>query len=289
MTTTSIDGAVFIDKPEGVTSHDVVAVVRRALDTRRVGHTGTLDPFATGLLVLLVGRATRLSPFVAGDPKLYEALIRFGTETDTDDRTGVVIRTAPVPETSLVRESLPSLTGSVTQLPPSYSAKQVGGRRAYAAARVGAPLQLSPVEIRVDRWEIVEERDDAVGVRITCGPGTYIRALARDLGRLTGSAAHLAELRRLRTGPLDVQKAQALDSVKEHGAMVHAPLSVLGDMPRRSLSPDERRDVAHGRSVPATGAAPSSRAALLDDAGTLVAIAECVEERWQPRVVLTDA
>jgi tRNA pseudouridine55 synthase len=289
MTTISTDGAAFIDKPRGITSHDVVAVVRRALGTRRIGHTGTLDPFATGLLILLVGRATRLNPFVAGEPKGYEAVIRFGAETDTDDDTGTVIRTAQTPVMSLVREKLPVLTGRVMQTPPAYSAKQVGGRRAYVAAREGAPLELAPVEVRVDRWEILATTDDAIRVYVECGAGTYIRALARDLGRLTGSAAHLAELRRVRLGNIAVGMAQTLDQVRDGGVVVHDPLSVLGTIARRTLTPDEQRDVAHGRAVGAQGDDASSRAALLDDRGALVAIGEREHTSWQPRVVMVDA
>src|SRR5688572_26688290 len=155
----STEGLVLVDKPAGVTSHDVVAVARRALRERRIGHAGTLDPFATGLLVLLVGRATRLLPYLSGEPKVYEASIRFGFETSTDDLTGEPTVTAPPPALDAVRAALPSLTGALRQLPPAYSAKQVAGERAYDAARRGAPLALATVPVTVHAWNLGAFRD----------------------------------------------------------------------------------------------------------------------------------
>src|SRR5581483_840401 len=140
MTSPARDGLLLVDKPAGLTSHDVIAVARRALGVRRVGHTGTLDPFATGLLVLLVGRATRLLPYLAGEPKGYDALVQFGAETDTDDPTGEVTRRAVLPSSTAVDRAMAQLTGALAQTPPAYSAKKVGGKRAYAAARRGEPF-----------------------------------------------------------------------------------------------------------------------------------------------------
>src|SRR5262249_6110444 len=154
--------------------------------TRRVGHTGTLDPFATGLLVVLIGRGTRLIPYVEGEPKVYLARIRFGAEMDSDDLTGVVVREAPAPDDIAIAEGIARRTGTIAQVPPAYSAKQVGGRRAYDAARKGTPLELAPSRVTVNAWELVGREGGDLTVRITCGPGTYIRALARDLGRFTG-------------------------------------------------------------------------------------------------------
>src|SRR3954466_13494642 len=154
-TESSLAGFLLVDKPAGMTSHDVVARVRRATDTKRVGHTGTLDPFATGLLVVLIGRGTRLIPYVSGEPKVYEATIRFGAETDTDDLTGSVTRDAALPDGAAIAEGVARLTGPIEQVPPAYSAKQVGGRRAYAAARQGAPLELPPVRVNVQEWKLV--------------------------------------------------------------------------------------------------------------------------------------
>ncbi|HTG54428.1 MAG TPA: tRNA pseudouridine(55) synthase TruB, partial [Gemmatimonadaceae bacterium] len=152
---TRTDGLLLVDKPAGISSHDVVAIARRALRIKKIGHAGTLDPFATGLLVLLTGRATRLMPYVDDEPKEYEATIAFGSETDTDDRTGTPTRTAPAPDEPTVRAAIPALTGGIAQVPPAYSAKQVEGTRAYDAARRGEPLALAPVRVTVHAWRDV--------------------------------------------------------------------------------------------------------------------------------------
>jgi len=201
-----------------MTSHDVVQHVRRILGERSIGHLGTLDPFATGLLVLLLGRATRLATFIDTEPKVYEASISFGEETDTDDSTGTVIRTSPVPSEVEVRAAVNSLTGAISQVPPAYSAKSLDGIRAYDAARRGEPLQLAAVEVTVHRWQIGQFTDDRLDAVITCSGGTYIRALARDLGRLTKSAAHLASLRRIRVGEFSVDDAATLDTLTPDNA-----------------------------------------------------------------------
>jgi tRNA pseudouridine55 synthase len=196
-----------------MTSHDVVQQVRRIYAERSIGHLGTLDPFATGLLVLLLGRATRLGNFLDMEPKVYEAVVTFGTETDTDDSTGTVIRQAPPPAEAEMREAVRSLTGTISQVPPAYSAKSVDGTRAYDAARRGEPLVLQPVNITVHSWDIRGIEPGSLSATVTCSGGTYIRALARDLGRLTSSAAHLGALRRTRVGPFDVADAATLDTL----------------------------------------------------------------------------
>lgn len=208
------DGLLLIDKPAGLTSHDVVLIARRAYGQRSIGHLGTLDPFATGLLVLLLGRSTRLANFLDIEPKVYEAVIRFGSETDTDDSTGAVTRTAPLPAKGKIRDAVASLTGTIQQTPPDYSAKSVDGTRAYKAARSGAPLDLAPVAVTVHKWELGEQTADSLAATITCGGGTYIRALARDLGRAVGSAAHLVSLRRLAMGSLHVSDALDIETLK---------------------------------------------------------------------------
>src|SRR5690348_1905363 len=213
--TTGTDGVLLVDKPAGMTSHDVVAVARRALHTRRIGHTGTLDPFATGLLVLLVGRATRLARFVEDEPKVYDATISFGSETTTDDITGQTTRQAPLPDAARVDEGVQRLTGHIDQRPPDYSAKKLSGRRAYAAARAGTPLELPAVSIVVHEWVVRRRTPGSLDVTITCGGGTYIRALARDLGRLAGSAAHLSALRRTRSGVFAAEQAVSLDDLRQ--------------------------------------------------------------------------
>lgn len=285
-----IDGLLLVDKPAGGTSHDVVLAARRATGERRIGHAGTLDPFATGLLVLLLGRATRLLPYMSGEPKEYVATIRFGAETDTDDLGGTVVRVAEPPSESEVRAAIAALTGEIAQLPPAYSAKRVGGRRAYAAARAGEALELEPVSVRVHSWELLGWRrggdaGDELDVRIVCGGGTYIRALARDLGRLTGSAAHLSALRRTRSGPFSVDEALSLDELRGGAARPLPPLSALDGMPVERLTSDDVALIVRGIDVAAHVA--GDHAALVNDMnGALVAVAERRGERWQPRVVM---
>jgi tRNA pseudouridine55 synthase len=282
------DGLLLVDKPAGVTSHDVVNVVRRAIGERRVGHAGTLDPFATGLLVVLAGRATRLIPHVSGDPKVYEATIRFGTETDTEDLHGAVVREAAAPEETAVRAAIPALTGWLDQVPPAYSAKRVQGRRAYDLAREGVAVELAPSRVRVDGWELLAWREGSVveaDVRITCGGGTYIRSLARDLARRIGSAAHLSALRRVRSGAFDVRDAAALDVVRDGGAILRPPLDAVPEHPVQALDEADVRRVFGGIQVPA--AVDGAWGALTSaTTGALVALAERAGERWQPRVVL---
>lgn len=221
------EGLLLVDKPAGVTSHDMVVAARRAYGERSIGHLGTLDPFATGLLIMLIGRATRLATFIDTEPKVYAATIRFGTETDTDDSTGVVTRSAALPEAEAVREAVHStLTGVIMQVPPAYSAKSSGGTRAYDAARHGEPLDLPPAAVNVHSWEIEQQLEDLLTATITCAGGTYIRALARDLGRATGSAAHLECLRRTRCGHFDVADAASLDDLRNSPPRL-VPLTVV--------------------------------------------------------------
>lgn len=284
MTPGGVDGVVLVDKREGMTSHDVVAIARRALGTRRIGHTGTLDPFATGLLVLLVGNATRLQPYVEGEPKVYEATIRFGIETDSGDLTGSPTRNAPVPRRSRVDDAIAQLTGTIEQVPPAYSAKQVDGVRAYAAARRGTPLALRATTVVVHQWEIRDERSSEIDVVITCGSGTYVRSLARDLGVLSGSAAHLASLRRTRSGPFDVERAATIDRLRDGSVDVLPPRTAVPGLPAELLTDVEAQRVSHGQPVPAR--ADGARAALVRDDGALVAIADRDGDDWQPRLVL---
>jgi tRNA pseudouridine55 synthase len=280
------DGLLLVDKPAGVTSHDVVSVARRTIGERRIGHAGTLDPFATGLLVLLVGRATRLLPYVDGEPKVYEATIRFGAETTTDDLTGEATVVAPPPTPESILAALPGLTGALDQVPPAYSAKQVAGTRAHAAARRGAPLVLPPARVIVHDWTVRSLRSDEVDVAITCGGGTYVRALARDLGRATGSAAHLAALRRVRSGAFSVDDAVPLEALRAGGAPLRPPLDALRGMPVQPLDDAQLARLVRGMPVSAT--VPGDRAALVDAAGALAGVAARTGERWQPRVVLRD-
>jgi tRNA pseudouridine55 synthase len=285
--TSESGGLLLVDKPAGVTSHDVVAIVRRAFRAKRVGHTGTLDPFATGLLLILVGRGTRLIPYVEQEPKVYEATIRFGAETNTDDLTGEPVRSAPRPTDAAVDDAIARLSGRFEQVPPAFSAKQIDGTRAYAAARKGAPLDLRAVPITVHAWHILAREADAITTRITCGGGTYIRALARDLGRLAGSAAHLASLRRLAAGPFAVDDAVSLDEVQRGDANLLPLASAIPSLPVQRLAADELARVVHGNTVLSRVAAP--RVALVSSDDALVAVAEPEGDELRPKLVLRDA
>lgn len=290
-------GLLYVDKPAGMTSHDVVSVVRRAARSKRVGHAGTLDPFATGLLVLAVNSATRLLPYVVGEPKVYEAVIRFGHETNTDDRTGEVTREAicpaaeilASPEGTPLREAMAALTGTLAQVPPAFSAKHVNGERAYAMARRGEVVELPPVDVHVMRWEWLASTPESLAVRITCGGGTYIRALARDLGRALGSAAHCESLRRVASGAAHVADAETLDrlepgSIVDGRILLRSPLSALGTIAHQPLDDAGLAALRVGRRVAAS--VPGPRGALLWH-DTVVAIAERVSgDSWQPRVVM---
>ncbi|MEO8878911.1 MAG: tRNA pseudouridine(55) synthase TruB [Gemmatimonadaceae bacterium] len=278
-----------MDKPAGITSHDVVSVARRALGEKRIGHADTLDPFATGLLVLLTGRATRVLPYIDGEPKEYEATIRWGAETDTDDATGAVTceSSASAPAREALDAAIATLTGRIEQLPPSYSAKQVGGRRAHAAARSGTPLVLAPVTVDVHGWVVRQERERETDVSIVCGAGTYIRALARDLGRATNGAAHLSALRRTRSGPFRVSDASSFEEVRDKRATLRSPREAIPSIAEQRVSAEDAARLARGMRVAASIA--GERASLVDDGGVLLAIAERSGDEWQPRVVLANA
>ena len=224
---------------------------------------------------------------------MYEATIAFGHETDTDDLTGQATVAAPPPERTAVERGMAMLTGSIEQTPPAFSAKQVGGVRAYAAARQGTPLELRAVRVDVHGWAVREWRGDAqLDVTITCGGGTYIRALARDLGRLAGSAAHLSALRRIRSGPFHVGDAVTLDDVGGAPAPLRSPREALSGLPTVVVSSEDRVRISRGQAIaataPASGGGTEMHAVLVDDAGRIVGIARRQAEAWAPKVVLAD-
>lgn len=292
MSTPTTDGLLLLDKPAGISSHDAVLLARRALGEKRIGHAGTLDPFATGLLVLLTGRATRLLPYIPGEPKVYEATIQFGSETDTEDLLGIVTREGPLPTEADVRAALPTLTGRIEQVPPAYSAKRVDGQRAYEAARAGVALDLKPVMIEVHAWELLAWRDDACDVRITCGGGTYIRSLARDLGRLVQSAAHVRALRRTTAGAFSVREAQLVTALREEAPNLRPPLDAVPHLPHVALTHEEVHRIRRGLDI-AIAEEPASLtshvALVAAEHGGLIALGERIGDRWQPRVVMRDA
>lgn len=240
---TAPDGLLLVDKPQGATSHDVVDVVRRALRTRRVGHAGTLDPMATGLLLVGVGRATRLLRFFGDLPKTYEGTARLGVETDTLDADGSVVRTTNVDvERGDLERAFAALVGESMQRPPAYSAVKVGGRKLYEAARAGQELEAPARRIRVDAFEVVAFDGDDVGFVVICSGGTYVRVLLSDVGRALGCGAHLRRLRRTAIGPYRVEDAVATDAV-----MAPLPLAAaVAHLPRVQLEPDEARAASNG-------------------------------------------
>jgi tRNA pseudouridine55 synthase len=208
-----------VDKPEGWTSHDVVAIVRGVLGTRHVGHGGTLDPQATGLLPVLVGTATKFADRIHEATKVYDALVRFGTETATDDREGRVTREATVPvlDAQTVDTALVPLRGVIMQVPPQYAALKVSGRPAYARARGGETVDLAARTVEVFRLDVIAISPPDLRLLVVCSSGTYVRSIARDLGRALGSAAHLAGLRRLAVGALEARDALTPDQLRARG------------------------------------------------------------------------
>jgi len=277
-----------VDKPAGPTSHDVVQRVRRALKTRAVGHTGTLDPFATGLLVVLVGRATRLARFVEAEAKTYLATARLGIATDTDDRTGAPLAAAADLsglDRLRVTEALASLAGEQRQRPPRYSAKHVDGERSYRLARRGVVVTPAETTVVVHRIELVSWASPELVFRATVSAGTYVRALARDLGERLGVGAHLTALRRETIGALRVEDAVPLELVGP--SAVRPAREVLGHLPAVELDETARVAVSHGRAVP-TGAEARGDVALTY-AGELVAVARAGDGWLRPSVVLGTA
>lgn len=281
-----MDAVLVVDKPQGVTSHDVVAMARRAIGEHHIGHTGTLDPLATGVLPLACGRATRLVRFLSRSDKTYEAVIRFGLTTDTDDVTGrQTARTDAVPDRARLDEALNTLQGAYLQTPPAHSAKKVGGRHAYDLARRNEAVTLAPVPVEVTALELVSVDGPLVTVRLTCSAGFYVRSFARSLGERTSIGACLEALRRTRTGRLGLDKAVTLDwlagASRADIEVAAVPLArLLPSMPAVMLTPDACGHVAHGRSVgPAEAASPwpeplPAWTRLLDGTGALLALAE---------------
>lgn len=261
-----------------------MARVRRALGIRAVGHTGTLDPFATGLLVVLIGRATRLAKFVEAQAKTYLATVRLGQRTTTDDPTGEPVGDAGDAShlsRAEVDAAMREFIGTRQQRPPSYSARRVGGERAYARARRGEVVELPETDVTVFGLELVSVEPPRVTFRVTVSAGTYVRALARDLGERLGVGAHLEALRRESVGPLRVEDAVGLEAVGP-GTRVWPASAVLSHLPRVTVDERGREDVVHGRPVPGTVV---GTAALLHG-GMVIAVAEGDGAWLRPKVVL---
>ncbi len=219
-----MNGVLIIDKPEGYTSHDVVARLRGILKTKKIGHTGTLDPFATGVLVMLIGKATRLAKFLDKDEKAYEAILRFGFETDSGDRTGEQKGSANKKKVTLedIEKVLPNFTGEILQTPPMHSAKKIKGKKLYELARQGIEIERKPVTITIKELRVLAtdalEAKQEVTLFVLSSAGTYIRTLAEDLGRNIGVGCHLAELRRVTAGKFHISQAVTLKQLEEKAA-----------------------------------------------------------------------
>ena len=281
------DGLLLADKPAGWTSHDVVAKVRRLAGVRRVGHAGTLDPMATGLLVLGLGRATRLLGHLTLADKEYVGTIRLGVTTTTDDAEGEVLAGSPVAvREAVVRRAVRELTGELDQVPPAYSAVKVGGRRAYAVARAGADVPLAPRRVLVRTFDVLAMRGSELDVRVVCSSGTYIRALARDLGTALGAGAHLSTLRRTRVGPFRVDAARTVEQLAERLEVVPLDAAVAAAFPRRDVGPDAAQRIAHGARVPLPADTPAGGPlGVFAPDGSVVALVEARDGEARPLVV----
>ena len=291
MTEPQPGGLVIVDKPGGMTSHDVVARIRRLAGTRRVGHAGTLDPMATGVLVVGVEKATRLLGYLTVTEKRYDGTIRLGQSTSTDDAEGELTATASAKDVSeqTINKAVMTLTGEIQQVPPGISAIKVGGQRAYRLTREGAPPELAARPVTVSALDILDTRRSTgpageelldVDVHVTCSSGTYIRAIARDLGAALGTGGHLTELRRTRVGPYLARDAATLEELAESLRVVPLAQAAAAAFVRRDLTADEARQVGHGARLPAVGAGAGPVAAFAPD-GTLVAL--LTEESGQAR------
>ncbi len=291
-----LNGLLIIDKPTDWTSHDVVAKVRGICHTRRVGHTGTLDPFATGVLVVCLNQATRLVQFLTGDDKEYIATVRFGFATDTGDFTG-----SPIGETkdfaylnaSLIESALPQLCGNLQQIPPMYSAKKIGGVKLYEMARRGEEIERQPVSIEITAFELIEqESPDSWRFRVVCSSGTYIRTLAEDLGKQLGIGAHLTALRRTRAGNSKIEASITLEKLAEISSTgkleeVMIPMTEALSIPSIQLEDNEAAMINNGRTIHRELSATTNTFQLIHNT-TLKAIAEYNEatKTLKPKIVL---
>jgi tRNA pseudouridine55 synthase len=287
---TAASGLVIVDKPAGMTSHDVVARIRRMAGTRRVGHAGTLDPMATGVLVVGVEKATRLLGHLAMAEKEYLATIRLGQATDTDDAEGSVIAKAGAAGLSAdaLRAAITPLTGDIQQVPPGVSAIKVGGKRAYRLARQGAAPELAARSVTVRAFVLGEVRrhGDLVDVdaAVTCSSGTYIRALARDLGEALGAGGHLTYLRRIRSGAYRIGVARTLDQLAADFEVTPLADAAAAAFPRLDVTEEQARTVAHGGRLPAVGLGPGPAAVFGPD-GSLIALMREEDGRARPLAV----
>jgi tRNA pseudouridine55 synthase len=298
-----MDGVLLIDKPSGPTSHDVVARLRAVSGERSIGHTGTLDPLATGLLPLVLGKATRLSPYLTGRDKTYEAIVRFGFATDTDDAAGQPLGAASndLPDESRIAEVLKQFEGEIQQMPPRHSAKKIGGHKAYDLARRDEPVALESVPVTVRAIACTGREGDRAHVTVTASSGFYVRALARDLGQALGCGAHLAALRRTRSGRFGIEDAMPLADAERLGRAIAdrliTPADALGDLPAVTVTQAGRKRAQHGNPLgpehlagrwlpPVAGGPNPAPVRILDENGSLLALAHSRGGSLHPAVVL---
>lgn len=285
----NLSGVLVIDKPSGPTSHDVVARVRRAIGEKRIGHTGTLDPLATGVLALVIGRATRLAQFLSSDEKEYLATVRLGMSTPTYDAEGISadsdFRLEPEVNLGDIEAALTHLRGTYLQTPPPFSAKKVAGVRAYQHARTQQVVELTPVEVTVSALEVMSVEEGRLQLRLVCTSGFYVRTLAHELGQRLGCGAHLGALRRTRAGDFTLGQAVSLDAVQADPGLAASRLVPSGELlpafPRIVLNEAGVRRVQHGNTVgpehfgePPGFAGFASKFRLFDPSGALLALAD---------------
>jgi tRNA pseudouridine55 synthase len=297
-----MDGVLIIDKPAGITSHDVVSRVRRKLGTKRVGHTGTLDPFATGVMVILVGRATRLAQFLDKDEKEYEAIVQFGFETDTGDLTGTIL-TEPgevAAGFSVSKENwepiLDQFRGDIKQVPPMYSAKKIDGKKLYERARKGEIIERDPITVSISTLELIAPlapASERIRIRVVCSAGTYIRTLAEDIGRAIGVGAHLMELRRTRAGRFGLSDAIALEAFEQMQTSNDRLLPVRTAVEHLKVFKLDAERAGKTRNGLSTGTdqiefAPGEPVRMMGPEGDLVAVGffDPEENSIRPKVVL---
>jgi tRNA pseudouridine55 synthase len=294
----AISGALVVDKPVGMTSHDVVQAIRNGTGLRRAGHTGTLDPRASGVLVILVGPAVRLSEYVSASDKRYQAIIRLGGSTDTFDAEGkVTLSKDPINVTEEQFDAaLQTFVGEIEQTPPPYSAVKVQGRKAYEMAREGEAVELAPRMITVHHLEVLEWAPPEVVIDVHCSSGTYVRSLANDLGVMLGCGAYLVGLRRTKSGRFSLRDSVPLRKLQEaftagnwYQYLIPAA-EALGDWPAIELNPDEVEGVRHGHRVKVVGDPAETKVRGVSTQGELVALMEITvnedgSREWQPKKV----
>ncbi len=289
-----VSGVLVVDKPVGLTSHDVVQIIRKGTNIRRAGHTGTLDPRASGVLVILLGPAVRLSEYVSASDKRYQATIKLGATSSTFDGEGEVTQRDPVNLDALTEEQfediLQEFIGEIIQVPPVHSAIKIDGKKAYERARDGEEVEMEPRTINVYSLELLEWAPPEVVIDVFCSSGTYVRSLANDLGERLGVGAHLVGLRRTKSGRFTLRDAVSLRRLRESfelgdwGQFLIPASEALGDWPAVELSPDAVEQLRHGHRVPAEEGATGWARAITEQ-GDLVALVEVVEGGWQPRKV----